>query len=99
DATPKTQPAAGGARALHVERLVQLPDVLDAQLSIEWHDGSVPGSLINVPISLGDVRIALDGRGAAINGPLRNSGGDVEIDGQLDVGAAGTARLDATVRP
>jgi len=36
----------------------------------------------------------------AINGPLRNSGGDVEIDGQLDLGAARDGpRLDATVRP
>ena len=98
-ANPKTPLAVGGSLALHVERLVQLPDVLDAQLSLEWHDGSVPGSLIDAPISLGDVRIVLDGRGAAINGSLRNSGGDVEIDGQLDVGAAGAARLDATVRP
>ena len=98
-ANPKTPLAVGGSLALHVERLVQLPEVLDAQLSLEWHDSSVPGSLIDAPISLGDVRIAFDGRGAAINGPLRNSGGDVEIDGQLDVGAAGTARLDATVRP
>ncbi|TMH24176.1 MAG: type II secretion system protein N [Betaproteobacteria bacterium] len=59
-AAPRAPFAVGGALALHVERLVQLP---------------------------------------AINGPLRNSGGDVEIDGQLDVGAAGTARLDATARP
>jgi hypothetical protein len=98
-ANPKTPLAVGGSLALHVERLVQLPDVLDAQLSAEWRDGSVPGALVDAPISLGDVRIALNGRGAAINGPLRNSGGEVEIDGQLDVGAAGTARLDATVRP
>ncbi|HEX9276054.1 MAG TPA: type II secretion system protein N [Casimicrobiaceae bacterium] len=98
-ANPKTPLAVGGSFVLHVERLVQLPEVLDAQLSAEWRDGSLPGLLIDAPISLGDVRIALNGRGIAINGPLRNSGGEVEIDGQLDVGAAGTAGLDATVRP
>ena len=98
-AAPRAPFAVGGALALHVERLVQLPEVLEARLSAEWRDGSIPGSLINVPISLGDVSLALDGRGTAINGTLRNSGGDVEIDGQLDLGAAGTARLDATVRP
>ncbi len=85
-ANPKTPLAVGGSFVLHVERLVQLPEVLDAQLSAEWRDGSLPGLLIDAPISLGDVRIALNGRGIAING-------------QLDVGAAGTAGLDATVRP
>jgi general secretion pathway protein N len=98
-AAPKTPLRVGGSLALHVERLVQLPDVLDAQLSAEWRDGSVPGSPADAPISLGDVRIALNGRGAEINGPLRNSGGDVEIDGQVEIGATGKARLDATVRP
>jgi general secretion pathway protein N len=98
-AAPKTPLGFGGSLALHVERLVQLPDVLDAQLSGEWRDGSVRGSSADSPISVGDVRIALNGRGAEINGPLRNSGGDVEIDGQVAVGAAGTVRLDATVRP
>ncbi|HEV8258357.1 MAG TPA: type II secretion system protein N [Casimicrobiaceae bacterium] len=98
-AAPKTPVGFGGTFALHVERLVQLPDVLDAQVNGEWRDGSVRGSSADAPISLGDVRIALNGRGAEVNGPLRNAGGDVEIDGQFAVGAAGTARLDATVRP
>jgi general secretion pathway protein N len=98
-AAPKTPLGFGGSLALHVERFVQLPDALDVQLSGEWRDGSVRGSSADATISLGDVRIALNGRGAEINGPLRNSGGDVEIDGQVAVGAAGTARLDATVRP
>ena len=98
-AAPKTPLGFGGSLALHVERFVQLPDVLDVQLSGEWRDGSVRGSSADAPISLGDVRIALNGRGAEVNGPLRNSGGDVEIDGQVAVGAAGTVRLDATVRP
>jgi len=96
---PRAPFAVAGALALHVERLVQLPEVIEARLSAEWRDASIPGSLIDAPISLGDVRIALNGRGTAVNGPLRNSGGDVEIDGQLDVGAAGTARLEATLRP
>jgi general secretion pathway protein N len=97
-ANPKIPLAVGGTLALHVDRLVQLPDILDAQLSAEWRDGSIP-LLLDTPVSLGDLRIALNGRGAAINGPLRNSGGEVEIDGQFDIGAAGTAGLDATVRP
>jgi general secretion pathway protein N len=98
-AAPKTPLGFGGSLTLRVERLVRLPDVLDGQLSGEWRDGSVRGSSADTPLSLGDVRIALNGRGAEINGPLRNSGGDVEIDGQVAVGAAGTVRLDATVRP
>ena len=98
-AVPKTPLAVGGSLALHVERLVQLPEALEAQLSAEWRDGTIPGSLVGAPIFFGDVRIALSGRGTAITGPLHNSGGDVEIDGQFDVGAAGTARLDATLRP
>jgi general secretion pathway protein N len=98
-AAPKTPLEVGGSLALHVERLLQLPDVLEAQLSGEWRDGSVPGSPADAPISLGDVRIALNGRGAEVNGPLRNSGGDVEIDGQVAIGATGKVRLDATVRP
>ena len=98
-AQPKAPLAVGGSLVLHVERFVQLPDVLDAQLSGEWRGGSVPGSPADPPLSLGDVRIALNGRGAAINGPLRNTGGDVEIDGQVEIAAAGTLRLDASVRP
>jgi general secretion pathway protein N len=98
-AAPKTPIVVGGSFALHVERLVQLPDLLDVQLSGEWRGSSIPGSSADAPISLGDVRIALNGRGAVVNGPLRNSGGDVEIDGQVEIGAAGAAKLDATVRP
>ena len=70
--------------------------------NINWSDVESLLSNLGAEITEGAgsrVRIALNGRGTAVNGPLRNSGGDVEIDGQLDVGAAGTARLEATLRP
>jgi hypothetical protein len=39
------------------------------------------------------------GRGAVITGTVRNTGGEVELVGQVGVGAAGTLQLTATLRP
>ncbi len=89
----------GGTVRLHVDHLAQLADALDAQLTLQWADASVPGLRPDTRIALGTVSVALNGRGAELAGPLRNSGGDVDISGQLSVAATGATRLDATLRP
>jgi hypothetical protein len=48
---------------------------------------------------LGDVRIDLNGRGVELTGPVRNAGGDVEINGRVVLTASGATNLDATLRP
>jgi hypothetical protein len=84
---------------LRIERLSQRPDLIDAQLGLQWNDASVPALTPGERIGLGDVRVDLAGRGAVITGPVRNAGGEVEIDGQVVLAAAGTMQLTATLRP
>jgi general secretion pathway protein N len=96
---PAALAAAGGSVAAHVERLVQSPAAIDAQLTLQWRDASLPGPRPGTRIALGDVRLDVDGRGPEIAGALSNRGGDVEIAGWVAVGAAAAPRVDATVRP
>jgi general secretion pathway protein N len=98
-AGPALPLAARGDLALRVERFLQRPDLLDAQLSLQWSNASVPAFPPDERIALGDVRVDLAGRGAVITGPVRNTGGEVEITGQAGIAAAGTLQLTATVRP
>ena len=98
-AGPALPLAATGNLALRVERLLQQPDLIDAQLSLQWDDASVPALPPGERIALGDVRVELAGRGAVITGPVRNAGGEVEINGQAGLAAAGTLQLTATLRP
>jgi general secretion pathway protein N len=94
--------ALGGTVWVQVEHLVWSNNALDAQLNVQWRDASVPGPpgpRADARIALGDVRIDLNGRGSELAGPVSNSGGDVEISGQLAVAAAGASSLDATLRP
>ena len=98
-AYPKAPFSAGGDLALRVDTLVQDPALIEAQASLRWNGATVPGLPFDPRIALGDLRIDLAGRGAEITGALRNDGGEVEIAGVLRLGAAGAARLDATLRP
>lgn len=95
----KLAQTVGGNLQLHVEHLLQLGDTLDGQLTLQWDDASVPGPRTDTRIALGTVRADLSGRGAELAGPLRNSGGEVEIAGRLAIEAKGAATLDATLRP
>jgi general secretion pathway protein N len=89
----------GGNLVLHIDHLVQAPEALDAQLTMQWRDASVPAPRAGARISLGDVRLDLNGRGVELSGAIANTGGDVEITGQVAVAAAGASKLDATIRP
>jgi hypothetical protein len=96
---PGALTTAGGSVTAHIERLVQTPDAIDAQLTLQWQDASVPGLRPGERIALGEIRLDLDGRGPEIGGALSNRGGDVEISGRVAVSAALASRIDATVRP
>jgi general secretion pathway protein N len=98
-AGPALSLAARGNLALRVERFVHRPDELDAQLSLQWNNATVPAFPPDERIALGDVRVDVAGRGAVVTGPVRNTGGEVEITGQAGVAAAGTLQLTATLRP
>jgi hypothetical protein len=95
----KVAQTVGGNLELHVDHLLQQGDTLDGQLTLQWDDASVPGPRTDTRIALGTLRADLSGRGPELAGPLRNSGGDVEIDGQIAIEAGGAATLEATVRP
>ncbi|HEV3240546.1 MAG TPA: type II secretion system protein N [Casimicrobiaceae bacterium] len=98
-AGPARIAGVGGTLRVHVDHLARTADTLDAQLTVQWPDASVPGPRPDTRIALGTVSVALNGRGAELGGPVQNSGGDVEITGQLAVAATGAAKLDATLRP
>jgi general secretion pathway protein N len=89
----------GGDLLLHIDHLLQVSEALDARLTVQWRDASVPAPRADARISLGDVRLDLGGRGAELSGTIGNTGGDVEISGQVAVAAAGGSKLDATLRP
>lgn len=95
----RTNIALGGTLTVHVNHLTWVAGALDGQLTLQWRDASLPGPRADTRIGLGDVRIDLSGRGVELSGPVRNTGGDVEINGQLALTAAGATSLDATLRP
>lgn len=88
----------GGTLRVHVDHMLQLADAVDAQLAVQWDNASVPALRADTRIELGTVRVELDGRGPQLTGPVRNSGGEVEIAGQLALAAAGAATFAATLR-
>jgi len=89
----------GGKVYLQVNHLAWLANALDGQLTLQWKDASVPGPRAETRIALGEVRIDLNGRGAELTGPVRNSGGEVEITGQVALTAAGASSLEVSLRP
>jgi hypothetical protein len=95
---PAAFAAAGGSIAAHVEQLVQTPAALDAQLTLQWRDASLPGPLPGSRIALGDVRLDANGGGPEVIATLSNRGGDVELSGQVALRAVGSPAIDATVR-
>lgn len=91
--------ALGGTLLVQVDHLLWVGDALDAQLTVQWQDASVPAPGADAPIALGDVRIDLGGRGNQLSGPVSNRGGEVEVSGQVAVAAAGAASLEMSLRP
>ncbi len=95
----RTNIALGGTLTVHLNHLAWVAGALDGQLTLLWRDASLPGLRADTRIGLGDVRADLNASGAELSGPLRNTGGDIEINGQLAFTAAGATSLDATLRP
>lgn len=91
--------ALGGTVWLQVARLTWQGNAVDGQLTVQWKDASIPGPGGQARLALGDVRMDLSGRGAELTGPVRNSGGDVEMTGQLMLSAAGATSLEVVLRP
>jgi general secretion pathway protein N len=91
--------ALGGTLLVHVDHLVWLGNALDAQLTAQWRDASLPGPRPDARIALGDVRIDLSGHGSELSGPVRNAGGEVEITGQVALAAAGASSVELVLRP
>jgi len=90
---------AGGVVSAHVERLVQTPGAIEANLALQWQDATVPTLQPGLRIALGDVRCDVQGAGREIEGALSNRGGDVEIAGRVALTASLAPRIDATIRP
>jgi general secretion pathway protein N len=96
---PSALGSAGGSIEAHVERFVQTPGALDADLTMQWRDASLPAPPPGGRIALGDVQLELRGNGVQIAGPLSNRGGDLELAGQVALSAALAPKIEATVRP
>jgi len=91
--------AIGGTLVVQVDHLAWQSHALDGQLTLQWRDASVPGPRADTRVALGDVHIDLNGHGADLAGPVHNTGGDVEMVGQLTLTAAGASSLEASLRP
>jgi|SRR5215470_2584421 len=95
---PSFLATAGGEVTVHAERFARGPDALDAQLSVQWSNASVPGQRAD-RIALGDVRAELSGIGHEVPGTVMNSGGEVAIQGTIGASADGSTRVDVAVTP
>jgi hypothetical protein len=78
--------------------LVQTRAGLDAQLTVQWRDASLPGPRAGSRIALGNIRLDADGTGPEVIATLSNRGGDVDISGQVALRAADSPAINATVR-
>ena len=96
---PQAFLGASGSLVAHVDRFVQTPQTIDADLSLQWRDASLPSLRPGLRIALGDIQADLRGSGAEASGPLANRGGDVDIAGRISVSATLAPRIEAIVRP
>lgn len=96
---PQAVLGAGGSLVAHVDRFMQTPQTIDADLSLQWREASLPSLRPGLRIALGDIQADLRGSGGEAAGALANRGGDVDISGRISVSAALAPRIDAVVRP
>ena len=62
-----------------------------------WHDAAI-GLAGTVPVALGDVSAQLMARDRELRGPLRNTGGEFDLAGELTVRADGSGGVNGVVR-
>lgn len=96
---PAALAAAGGTLALDVGSLSRRSDRLDARMALRWRDASLAGPGSGLRIALGDVRLEAAGSGAQVPATLANSGGEVDIAGDVVFSSGRTPRVDARVKP
>jgi hypothetical protein len=100
---PVALATAGGNVGLRIGELTWRDERVDGQLALRWDQATLQATPVGIRLSprvaLGDVRFDGTGQGSAIAGTLTNAGGDVEINGTASISPAGSARVDAIVRP
>ncbi|MGH8713005.1 MAG: type II secretion system protein N, partial [Casimicrobiaceae bacterium] len=96
---PAMLAAAGGTVALDASNLVRHGDRLDGRAKLVWQNATLPGPRAGTRIALGEVRLDAAGSGEQIPATLANSGGDVEIAGNVVLTLRGMPRVDMHARP
>jgi general secretion pathway protein N len=92
---------AGGRVALSTPGLASRDGRIEGELGVRW-DGatlSVSGLTQSPALALGDVRFDATGQADTLTGPLRNVGGDVELNGVASTSLGGRSRVDLTLTP
>jgi general secretion pathway protein N len=90
--------AAGGTVDVHVDTLTRRDDGVDGSLSATWSNATVPGPRPDTRYALGDVRVDASGSGPEIPGTVSNTGGDVDIKGNLTLSGS-AARGEVVISP
>ena len=62
-----------------------------------WRDAAI-GLAGAVPVALGEVSAQLTAKDQVLSGPLRNVGGELELDGELTIRADGSGGVNGIVR-
>ena len=90
---------AGGTLTLDAADLARRGDRLEARANLKWTDAALTAPLTGARIALGEVRLAAAGSGGEIPATLSNSGGEVDIAGNLVFSTRSTPQIDARVKP
>lgn len=96
---PASYAAAGGVVRVQIANYDAHGASARAQITADWRGADLPGPRPSTRIALGDIRLEVAGDGPELPGTLRNSGGDVEINGSVVVRPAGALSVDATIKP
>lgn len=98
-AAPAVITAAGGLVDIKVDALAMREGIFDGGFVARWQDASLTGPRPEIRIALGNVRLDGKANGGEIEGVLSNTGGDIEITGTMFLGAAGSVRAEARLKP
>ncbi|HEY2862747.1 MAG TPA: type II secretion system protein N [Casimicrobiaceae bacterium] len=96
---PDAASIIGGTLLLEASDLARHDDRLEGRADLRWRDASLPGTQAGTRIALGELRIAAAGSGTEIPATISNSGGEVDVSGNLVLSMRALPKVDARIRP
>jgi general secretion pathway protein N len=95
---PGTPPPLGVLRVTIPQLTIDASSV-SGQVRLAWQNAGFPAATAGTPLLLGTVTAELGDANGALTGPVRGSGGEVEVTGTLTWRPSGKAGVDLTFAP